>query len=200
MRATHSLSDARHVEHQGKNHGRHCRQRPVEQNLLREQLPAPLPAAGAPPADAAAAKAAVTAAVEGFYGTRSQATQATFVSDPSFAQSALAELSSSGFAAAAGTAHATVDDLVFTSPTEAIVRYDVDLTPTGQEPLPIPTNFFHNTYGKAVLLNGHWVLTPETVCKVISQATPKACAAYNIANYPSEVYGSDGSATKPPTK
>jgi len=40
------LSDARHVQHQGENHDRKCRQRPVEQNRLREWLPARLPTAG----------------------------------------------------------------------------------------------------------------------------------------------------------
>ncbi|HEY4376094.1 MAG TPA: hypothetical protein VGM93_03010, partial [Acidimicrobiales bacterium] len=66
--------------------------------------PAPLPAAGHQPADPTAAKAGVTAALQGFFGTRDQATQAADVSDPSFGQAVLTELSASVYAAAAASA------------------------------------------------------------------------------------------------
>ncbi|CAB4865190.1 unannotated protein [freshwater metagenome] len=133
-----------------------------------EPPPPALPAAGAQPADPAAAEAAVRESwriSRDFAGTDGSV-RITYVDDPTGIQDAWKALSDGQYVDAATSATQPIAELVFTSPTEAWFRYDV---------LTSISNFY-NRYGMARLgADGVWRITRQTVCQDLSLAPGIGC-------------------------
>jgi len=155
-----------------------------------EPPPPALPSAGAQPADAAAAEAAVRESwtVARDFNNTDSAARLARIDDTTGIADAWKALSTGDFAEAAKTSSTTIQDFVFSSPTEAWFRYDVT-TSMGN---------FTNRYGKALLGNdGVWRITRQTVCQDLglapgSQCTPPVDNLYppSAANDPR--YGQGG--------
>ena len=154
-----------------------------------EPPPPALPNAGAQPADAAAAEAAVRESwkvARDFTNTDSAARLAR-IDDTTGIADAWKVLSTGNFAEPAQASSTTIRDFVFSSPNEAWFRYDIT-TSIGN---------FPNRYGKALLGNdGLWRITRQTVCQdlnlVSAQCTPIVDSLYppSAANDPR--YGQGG--------
>ena len=155
-----------------------------------EPPPPALPDAGAQPADAVAAEAAVReswSVARDFNNTDSAARLAR-IDDTTGIADAWKALSTGEFAEAAKTSSTTIQDFAFSSPTEAWFRYDLT-TSMGN---------FTNRYGKALLGDdGVWRITRQTVCQDLglapgSQCTPPVDNLYppSAANDPR--YGQGG--------
>lgn len=80
--------------------------------------------------------------------------------DPTGIAEAREEVRSGSFEEAASNAEAIVEELVFTSPTEAWFRYRIETT----------TGTFAGRYGIAVLIDGMWKITRETICQDLALA------------------------------
>ena len=155
-----------------------------------EPPPPALPSAGVQPADAAAAEAAVRDSwkVARDFNNTDSAARLARIDDTTGIADAWKALSTGDFAEAAKTSSTTIQDFVFSSPTEAWFRYDVT-TSMGN---------FTNRYGKALLGDdGVWRITRQTVCQDLglapgSQCTPPVDNLYppSAANDPR--YGQGG--------
>ncbi len=155
-----------------------------------EPPPPALPDAGAQPADAVAAEAAVRESwrVARDLNNTDSATRLARIDDTTGIDDAWKALSTGEFAEAAKTSSITTQDFVFSSPTEAWFRYDLT-TSMGN---------FTNRYGKALLGDdGVWRITRQTVCQDLglapgSQCTPPVDNLYppSAANDPR--YGQGG--------
>jgi hypothetical protein len=119
--------------------------------------PASLPAAGEQPADPAAARAEIEQAFATSYdgGAGDTPEKRAAVEDSSVLAFAAAETAKGPYAAQVKDSTAKVTDVVFTSPTEASVRYDINIANY--------TNFT-NRIGAAKLIDGRWKVARETVC------------------------------------
>ena len=155
-----------------------------------EPPPPALPNAGAQPADAVAAEAAVRESwkVARDFNNTDSAARLARIDDTTGIADAWKALSTGDFAEAAKTSSTTIQDFVFSSPTEAWFRYDIT-TSMGN---------FTNRYGKALLGDdGVWRITRQTVCQDLglapgSQCTPPVDNLYppSAANDPR--YGQGG--------
>ena len=155
-----------------------------------EPPPPALPSAGVQPADAAAAEAAVRDSwkVARDFNNTDSAARLARIDDTTGIADAWKALSTGEFADAAKTSSTTIQDFVFSSPTEAWFRYDIT-TSMGN---------FTNRYGKALLGDdGVWRITRQTVCQDLglapgSQCTPPVDNLYppSAANDPR--YGQGG--------
>jgi hypothetical protein len=125
--------------------------------------PPTLPAPGEQPADPGAARAAVTDAFTTAYagGVGSDDAKRAAVQDGDALAETMDAARSGGFAQQVKDAHAVVTEVVFTSPTEAAVRYDIKIENY--------TNF-DGRIGKAVLVDGRWKVARVTVCADLSLA------------------------------
>lgn len=124
--------------------------------------PPPLPPAGEQPADPAAAEAQLRDVLAALFNSEQDLEQRlAFVDDTTGLADAFEQVATGPFADVAGTAVHTVQELVFTSPTEAWFRYSIDTSITG----------FANRYGRAVLVDGQWKITRQTVCQDLALAT-----------------------------
>lgn len=124
-------------------------------------LPPPpaLPAPGEQPADVEVATEAVVATVAAVYEFSSEPDdRIRWIDDPSGVAGAMEDVANGPFAEAALSATVTVNEVVFTSPTEAHYRYT------------ITTNLgtFANRFGRALLTDDGWKLTRDTVCQDLS--------------------------------
>jgi hypothetical protein len=123
--------------------------------------PPALPDAGEQPADPTAADAEIRLAMSTLYGVVGTGDIGSdLIDDPTGVAEAREQVQAGGFADDAASAAATIDELVFTAPTEAWFRYSIDTD----------GNDFDNRYGIAVLVDGAWKVTRSTVCQDLSLA------------------------------
>lgn len=123
--------------------------------------PPALPNPGEQPADPATAEAEVVALMNGLYGEdREPGSGSTFLEDDTGVAEAREQVAEGGFSGEADTAKAVVEELVFTDPDETWFRYRVETSGTG----------LSDRYGIAVLIDGTWLITRNTVCQDLSMA------------------------------
>jgi hypothetical protein len=126
--------------------------------------PAPptLPAAGPQPANPAAATAGVTAAFTAAYkGDTPGAARASAVTDNTGIAALLEQVAHGQYASSVKISSARVAEIVFISPTEAAVRFDILLG--------IEINF-GNRIGQALFTNGSWKVSRATLCSDLARA------------------------------
>jgi hypothetical protein len=122
--------------------------------------PPALPEPGEQPADAAAAEAAVR---DSFDTIRAEdiAERLEVIDDVTGIEAAWAAIAAGQYADAAAGATFTIRDFVFSSPTEAWFRYDIESS----------AGTFTDRYGRAVLGgDGTWLVTRDTVCQDLALA------------------------------
>lgn len=121
--------------------------------------PPELPDPGEQPADAAAAEAEIVELMSRIYGDDAFDT-ADGIDDPTGVAEARDAVAAGGFEEAAASAEAVVEELVFTTPTDAWFRYRID-TSMGS---------FRDRFGQAVLVDGAWKVTRATICQDLAMA------------------------------
>ena len=82
------------------------------------------------------------------------------IDDPTGVAEAREQVAEGSFEEAAAAARATVEDLVFTSPTDAWFRYRIETT----------TGTFGDRFGRATLIDGVWKIGRSTICQDLSLA------------------------------
>lgn len=125
--------------------------------------PPALPEPGEPPADPAAAEAEIRDTMTALYGggeNRDVADVLALLDDATGVEEARAQVSEGSFEEAASSAVPTIEELVFTSPTEATFRYRIDTDVTN----------LRDRYGRSVLIDGSWRITRDTLCQDLSLA------------------------------
>jgi hypothetical protein len=133
-----------------------------------EPPPPALPPAGEQPTDPVAAEEAVRDSWTIAHDLANSAPdrRASFVDDATGVVEAWEALHSGTYAEAARTSTTTIRELVFTSPTEAWFRYDIETS---------ITNFF-DRYGMARLEDdGIWRITRQTICQDVALAPGFGC-------------------------
>jgi hypothetical protein len=133
---------------------------PTAQTAACQPRPIQLPKAGTPPADPKTAETAIRAAYTAAYQhTDGAAPYAALehVEDGQALQTTV-DLARKNFPEAANTITVTTGDLVFTSPTTAVIQYTLNYT--GGAP-------FGTQNGKAVLINGSWLVGRATYCSLL---------------------------------
>ncbi len=125
--------------------------------------PPSLPAPGEQPANVDAARAEIEHAFATAYngGLGSDEEKRAVVQDSDALKPVMEQIRNGSFAQQVKDATAKVTDVVFTSPTEAAVRYDIDVANYSN---------FTDRIGKALLIDGHWKVARVTVCADISLA------------------------------
>lgn len=149
--------------------------------------PPSLPDAGPGPANEDEALAAVTATVEtAANGALPIDERLTAFVDRDRGRRIVEELGAANIAGAANSS-ATVRGVVFISPTEAVMQFDLSLPPdiNGQQ---IPSSMVQGVFGKVVLVGDEWLITSESICKLVGSVTPTACRGLQVSEYPPEVY------------
>jgi len=121
-----------------------------------------LPAAGAEqPADPAAAEAEIEANFDSLYGNPDDdVDRSNVIDDSSGLDVVMDQLRDNGFGDEAESAAVTIQELVFTSPEEAVFRYT----------LTTPAANFGGQIGRARLLDGTWKITRATLCQDLAKA------------------------------
>lgn len=89
--------------------------------------------------------------------------------------------------AGAESSTAAVTGISFVSPTEAVVQFDLTL-PAVVDGITVPPTMVTGVFGKVVLSDGEWLVTSETICRLLSSVTPNACEGLETRDYPPEVY------------
>lgn len=148
--------------------------------------PPALPDAGEQPADPVAAEAEIRAAMSTLYGiVGTGEIGSDLIDDTTGVAEAREQVQAGGFSDDAASAVATIDELVFTTPTEAWFRYAIDTD----------GNDFDNRYGIAVLVDGVWKVTRSTVCQDLSLAGGDCGPGWDPISppgaYPDEEYLTD---------
>ncbi len=146
-----------------------------------EPPPPALPEAGEQPADPASAEAEIRAAMTALYAAvGTDDVGSDLLDDATGVAEARAQVQAGGYADDAAGATATIDELVFTTPSESWFRYSIDT----------PGNDFSNRYGIAVLIDGVWKITRSTVCQDLAMAGGD-CGGNWQGIYPPGTYGTD---------
>ncbi len=122
--------------------------------------PPALPEPGIQPADPAADEQAVADAMTTLYDETFPGDREDLVDDATGVAEARQQVADGTYGDQAAAATATVEELVFTSPTEAWFRYRIDT----------PQSTFDNRYGVARLVDGAWKITRDTICQDLSLA------------------------------
>ena len=127
-----------------------------------EPPPPALPDAGEQPADAAAAEAAVRDVFATLFSSSTpfEDQPAGLLDDDTGVAAAIEVARNGDFADAVATAEYTIEDFVFTSPTEAWFRYSIA---TG-------TSYFGQRYGTAYLIDGSWRISRAVICQDLALA------------------------------
>jgi hypothetical protein len=146
-----------------------------------EEPPPALPEAGEQPADPAAAEAALLERFQLLWDRTREDWPGELVDDDTGIEAALAQIIEGPFAESAETATHIVEELVFTSPTEAWFRYAIDSE----------TGFFGQRYGYATLTDGGWVFPRALVCQDLGLAGG-SCEPWVEAIYPPSWYERHG--------
>ena len=121
--------------------------------------PPALPDPGEQPADPDAEEQMVIELMTAIYRDDDESNEDRF-DDPTGIAEAREEIRSGSFEEAAANAEAIVEELVFTSPTEAWFRYRIETT----------TGTFAGRYGIAVNVEGTWKITRDTICQDLALA------------------------------
>lgn len=126
--------------------------------------PPALPDPGEQPADPAAAESEIKAAMSQLYGGQAEgdddASSLNLLDDPTGVAEAREQVRVGGYETEASNAEAIVEELVFTTPTEAWFRYRVETGGIG----------LNERYGIAVQIDGVWLITRATLCQDLSMA------------------------------
>jgi hypothetical protein len=127
-----------------------------------EPPPPALPDAGEQPADATAAEAAVRDVFSALFGSSVPFEEKPdgLLDDYTSVGEALESARNGVYADAVGTAVYTIEDFVFTSPTEAWFRYAIDTD----------TSHFGQRYGTAHLIDGSWRIARAVICQDLALA------------------------------
>ena len=127
-----------------------------------EEPPPALPPAGEQPADPAAAEAALRERFQTLWDRTidEDAKPDDLLDDWTGIDEALTQVFEGGFAESAESAEHTIEELVFTGPTEAWFRYGIDTI----------TGYFGQRYGYATLTDGLWVFPRALVCQDLGLA------------------------------
>jgi hypothetical protein len=127
-----------------------------------EPPPPPLPDAGEQPADAAAAEAAVRDVFAALFGSSVpyEEKPGGLLDDETGVLEALEVARNGDFADAVATAVYTIEDFVFTSPTEAWFRYGIDTN----------VSYLGQRYGTAHLIDGSWRISRGVICQDLALA------------------------------
>ena len=126
-----------------------------------EPPPPALPEAGEQPADPAAAEAEIAAAMTALYDSSVLLDEdVVHLDDPTGVAQARDAVAEGSYSNEATTSVAVVEELVFTSPTEAWFRYRIDTDGVG----------LANRYGIAVQVDGTWKITRSTLCQDLAMA------------------------------
>ncbi len=153
-----------------------------------EPPPPALPDPGEQPADAAAAEAEIVAAMTALYdSTVLLDGDAVYLDDSTGVSEARAQVAEGGYSTEASSATAVIEELVFTTPTEAWFRYRVDTDGVG----------LSNRYGIAVVVDGAWRITRDTVCQDLSMAGGD-CGGGWVYIQPPSVFEGERNAAPPP--
>jgi hypothetical protein len=127
-----------------------------------EPPPPALPDAGEPPADPAAAEAAVRDTFAAVFGSEVPFEDKPdgLLDDYTGVAEAIDVARSGDFADAVATSEYTLEDFVFTSPTEAWFRYGIGTS----------TTYFSQRYGTAHLIDGSWRIARGVICQDLALA------------------------------
>ncbi len=150
-----------------------------------EPPPPALPAAGEQPADAPAAEAAVRDVFTTLFGSTTpfEDQPAGLLDDDTGVAAAIEVARNGDYADAVATAEYTIEDFVFTSPTEAWFRYAIN---TGE-------SYFSQRYGTAHLIDGSWRISRGVICQDLALAGAP-CEPDPGPIYPESWYDMHGSA------
>ena len=135
---------------------------PVVQESCSPPPPA-LPEPGEQPDDAEDAEARIVDVMSRLYGDgdgEEVVDALEVIDDPTGVAEARQEVAAGGFAEAAAAARAIVEELVFTTPTDAWFRYRIETT----------TGTFGDRFGQATLIAGVWKVSRDTICQDLSLA------------------------------
>ncbi len=148
-----------------------------------EPPPPALPDPGEQPADPVAAGAEIAAAMTALYGAdRAVDGDALYLVDATGVAEARAAVIEGGFKTEAASARPVVEDLVFTSPNEAWFRYRIDTDGVG----------LTNRFGIALLVDGSWRITRDTLCQDLSMAGGECVGGWEFIQPPSVARSLDG--------
>jgi len=148
-----------------------------------EPPPPALPDPGEQPADPAAAEAEIVAAMTALYDSTVLLDQeGGYLDDATGIADARAQVAEGSYSNEASTSVAVVEELVFTSPTEAWFRYRIDTAGIG----------LTNRYGIAVDVDGAWKITRSTICQDLSMAGGDCGGGWETIRPPGadDMYGS----------
>ena len=122
--------------------------------------PPALPEPGEQPDDAAVQEETIVELMATIYSESDSELNAERIDDPTGIAEAREQVREGGFADAASSASPIVEELVFTSPTEAWFRYRIETT----------TGTFDQRFGIARISDGTWKITRDTICQDLSLA------------------------------
>ena len=140
--------------------------------------PPALPSPGDQPADAAFAEETIIDLMSRIYGNNDDESFDTldFIDDPTGVAAAREQVSEGSFEDAAASANAIVEEIVFTTPTEAWFRYRIETT----------TGTFGDRFGIAVDIDGEWKITRQTICQDLGLAGGSCGGEYIENIYPTD--------------
>ena len=137
-----------------------------------EPPPPSLPEPGEQPADPTAAEAALRADFTQLWDDIRSGTQSGRLDDWTGIAEAITAVQSGGFTEAAATAVHTIEEISFTSPTEAWFRYGIDTS----------SGYFGQRYGTATLTDAGWTFPRAVACADLSlgggSCTPAVAPIY----------------------
>ncbi len=143
-----------------------------------EEPPPALPDAGQQPSDRVAAEAALRDRFQALWdGTIGDDMLADLLDDSTGVDQAIAQIFDGVYSESAESATQTIEDFVFTSPTEAWFRYGIDTI----------NGYFGQRYGYANLIDGLWVFPRALVCQDLSLAGG-GCEPWVDSIYPPSWY------------
>ncbi len=122
--------------------------------------PPALPDPGEQPGDPAAEQQTIVELMTAIYLDDDDTANTDRFDDATGIAEAREQVRSGSFEEAAANAEAVVEELVFTSPTEAWFRYRIETT----------TGTFAGRFGIAVNIDGDWKITRSTICQDLSLA------------------------------
>lgn len=146
--------------------------------------PPALPEPGEQPADVAAAEQALRDGFARMWDDLRDGVASVHIDDPAGVAEALAEVREGGYAEAAASAVHTVEEISFTSPTEAWFRYAIE-TSSGR---------FGERYGTASLGDAGWVFPRAVPCQDIGLGGG-SCDPMEAPIYPPSWYEQNGVAS-----
>lgn len=135
--------------------------------------PPELPDPGEQPVAPAAEETTIIELMTAIYRDDDERNEDRF-DDPTGIAAAREEIRSGSFEEAAANAEAIVEELVFTTPTEAWFRYRIETT----------TGTFAGRFGIAVQIDGTWKITRNTICQDLSLAGGNCGGAVDVIRPP----------------